>query len=445
MQILETVNADFRVASGFWENFVEQYWEKKPVVLKQPFGNPPLTSTEIFEATVAASDQFRAGRPGVPLRLFIERSRLSQDLGLHFPEASDGSLSHYTERLQARLGEQRFMFVLNNLQVYSYHLWAKMRNFLNGLYELTGVPSGAVDTDVFIGNYKRTAAGIHKDAAGTFTFVVEGRKRMVVWPYEFFQERLGNKDYRKHYFQFDGLDHDCFRDQATVLEGEPGDVLYWPSTYWHVGESDEPLHVSLNLSFYFPWQPLKFIGSTVNKLVESSLGTAAWAEMYSFNPKNIKETAQALPQEITLAMDALKQASSHPLFQKTAQLSWVSRVTGFGFSEVPPPLPLKALVESDIIQADPNYPIVWIPCSDYEMICSANGHSFTVPAHSNIAALIDLLNTGAKLRVKNLQDEFSGMTTDQQVEFELSGEDICILLARFYSWRALTVVSNYST
>ena len=42
-----------------------------------------------------------------------------------------------------------------------------------------------------------------------------------------------------------------YRDKA-VLEGGPGDVLYWPSHYWHIGEGAGSVSSMVTLAFFIP-------------------------------------------------------------------------------------------------------------------------------------------------------------------------------------------------
>ena len=61
-----------------------------------------------------------------------------------------------------------------------------MREFLRGLLaEISIQPM--VEGVLFFGNYDKTPRGIHKDPVDIFLFVIEGHKKMYLWPEEFFQ------------------------------------------------------------------------------------------------------------------------------------------------------------------------------------------------------------------------------------------------------------------
>lgn len=104
-----------------------------------------------------------------------------------------------------------------------------MRHFLAGLYARVGVPAHRAEVDLFAGSYARTRRGIHLDSAAVFCFVIEGRKRIRLWPGSTFPDDVG------YWYGLKGERKQ--RSKSMCLDGEPGDILYWPASYWHVGES----------------------------------------------------------------------------------------------------------------------------------------------------------------------------------------------------------------
>lgn len=430
------------VSSDFWENFVQEYWEKQPVVLQQPFQHQFVTANRIFQALVAASDDYRAGNRNVMQRFYVAGTRQEVELDKYLPQGNDRSSSGYGNRMTKQLNDQEFGLVAHSVQVYDALLWMQIRDFLSGLYKLIGLPASRTDADVFLGNYQVTPFGLHKDTAGTFTFVLEGQKRMVVWPYEVFKDKANRPDGLRHEVSLSGLDYEHFRDQAIVLEGNVGDVIYWPSTYWHVGESDGRLHFSLNVSLYFPWQPLSFISVIIKKMLEERLGPSAWADTYPFDPQAIPVSTQSLPSEIAATLNALREVANDPELQRTVYISWLNRTTACGFTNVPAPLEWKALDDYDVLQVDSRCPIICTLCTNDEMICSVNGHSFAIPSHPKLHKLIQRLNMGVSLTVKNIIDESSVEPSAESEEFDLSSQGLKSLLEHLIRLRAITTQSH---
>lgn len=74
----------FSPSSGFWANFVKRNWDRKPLVIKNPFSVPVSTTEEIFIALRNASDRFEKDGAHVKWRFYrgdegfmLEGSKLS--------------------------------------------------------------------------------------------------------------------------------------------------------------------------------------------------------------------------------------------------------------------------------------------------------------------------------------------------------------------------------
>jgi hypothetical protein len=84
---------------------------------------------------------------------------------------------------------------------------------------------------------------------------------------------------------------------------------------------------------------------------------------------------------------------------------WLNRATSFGFERVPPARPHKPLHDDIVVRADPEYPILWSPSGDREIVCSVNGNAFVIAAHPQILRVIRRLNSGEVCRVRELIGE----------------------------------------
>ena len=425
----EEMSSEFALSPASWAHLVEHHWEQKPLLIKQPFAGPLATAAELFQALVKAGDQFRAGDRSVTLRFYIEHALLQAEIGKHAPQSSDLSLKGYAQRLAPNLAGRGFALVLNDLQVYDARLWLRLREFLRGLYEFIGLPADTVAADVWLGNYDKTPAGVHQDRASNFMFVIEGHRRMHLWPDEFFRE-MKPTDY--------ALDYEPYLDEAITLEGEPGDLAYWPSSYWHIGESVGGLSVTLNLALYLKFRPSVDVLSHATRMVREHLGPLDQAQTYPFARERFQENAGTLPEQIELATKVLRQVSRDARLVQAIRESWLNRITGSGFTELPPASPWRSLDDAQVVRGCADYPILWLPAADDEIICSANGHSFTIAAHPKILQLIERLNTGEACRVKSLIAEHAGSIRVDDTEFVAEAEEIRALLEKLYTWHAIT-------
>lgn len=419
------------LSSDFWSHFVENYWSQRPCVFKQVFAAPPITLEDAFRAAVAVGEQYRIDEKNVRVRFYVENAWQQADVGKHLPEASDLSLDGYAERMKRKLRGRRFGLVINEFQKQDAALYLRLRDFLHGLYELTDVPANAADAVLFLGNYKSTPFGLHYDAAGShnFTFVLAGRKRLLTWPLKFF----GN---RQEMVQ--SLDYERYRDEATVLEGGPGDLLYWPSDYWHVAEACDPLPITLAVGHFRAPQtasadPLRLVA----RLLDMRLRASGIMEHYSYNRHDCQQNASQAEGILARTTEVLRDLSRDEQLERLLRVSWLNRITGFGFDCVPPPLPHEPLADDDIVRGDARYPVLWLPAADDEIVCSANGHSFSVPAHPKVLKMLERLNSGESCRVRDLVRAYKGTVKAGRVEFKATPQEIQAILERLYSLRAI--------
>ena len=177
---------------------------------------------------------------------------------------------------------------------------------------------------------------------------------MYLWPEEFFQ---------------DG-DHDAHLDsdfqyfvvtQIFVLEGEPGDVIYWPSGYWHVGESVGGLSISLSLALK-PLQPSSEVVDHLKQYIEEFVTASLDESHFPTTPEQLEESAALISEVTKLALKALQKASRDSDFAQAIQVSWLDRLTASGAIRAAA-VAVENLADDAFVQGSPEYPILWIPVS----------------------------------------------------------------------------------
>jgi 50S ribosomal protein L16 3-hydroxylase len=419
--------SEFALSSEFWQDFIENYWEKKPAIIKQPFARCLASSDEIFGALVKASDSFRAGDRSANMRFHTDHALLMSDVGKHIPSGQDRSVRSYARRVVQRMGCDKFDLMVNHLQVHNADLWLRLRAFFRPMYESVGFLPNNTEVVLFLRNYKATARGLHKDSASVFLFVIEGRKRMVAWPNEYFRDRRE---------VWETLDYDRFLGDATVLEGEPGDILYWPASYWHVGESDDELSLSLSVGLHLKYKPVEEVLEQVTRSIESRFRTASGMDKYPFDPNNPQQSAETLPVMMQEVTGALKELESSRELEHALKLAWLKRVTGYSFPKVPLPLPHRRLADDDVIRGERDYPVIWSDWTEGRVAVSANGHPFVATSKEDVVRLITRLNGGQAHSVGELINRCAASGAPPDVEF-LRG-----VLEKLYTLRAAIIVSG---
>jgi hypothetical protein len=352
-----------------WDRIAKEYWERRPVRIKHPFRHAIISPKEMFAAVVDAAARYSKDERNAVLAFQIEGKRVEADPRKFFPRRSDQTLSRYADRLAQMLRGRRFALIIEEIQMEAPRVWLRFREFLYGLARAGRVPA-RVKASVFVGNYKITPAGLHRGNSANFKFVVQGRKKLHLWPDKLFR---AEKNLART------LDVGRLLPSATTLEGRPGDIIYWPSDRWHVGECVGGLAVSVSLALYVKERPP---------------GTS----------------------------------------DRVARLNWT---TSSGFACVPPPLPRRALHDRTVVRINPDFPIKCLPDRNAEIICSANGYAFTVTAHPGVLKLLRQLNTGGRFRVAQLIRQHAGDFQSGRILFSAKQKDIRALLEKLYSLRAL--------
>ncbi|HEY8150067.1 MAG TPA: cupin domain-containing protein [Vicinamibacteria bacterium] len=412
----------------FWARFSEDHWENAPLVLRRPFPEPFATPARVWGALVAACERFRAGE-SVRLRLFGEQGLVVADLDRLLPDARDGCFTGYAARLARDPAWPAFTLVANYVHVHDHDLWLWARQFLSGLYARVGIPAHHADVDVFVSNRRRTPFGIHRDPASNFTFVLEGRKTMRLWPQDAFARRP----------RMDAEGDAGYGEQTLTLEGEAGDVLYWPSSYWHVADSTGELSATLNVSLYLdatadaPGFPgLDLVSQRARAIVGRRLRGRRPPATCEAGPLG----AAGLPEAIGQVLEAYEQIGREGALARDVIGVWLARLSAGGFDKVPPPLPAAPLQDRDEVWLDPAFPILCRPIGG-EVALSAQGRTVFWPrASAALVALVDRLNRGERVEVGRLLRE---LTSSRAAVAAFKS-----LLEMLASWRCLQRASSPS-
>lgn len=309
-----------RLATGTafdWDTFTDRYWDRQPVLYKA-IGTAPADEREVFDAAVLA------GRSPHPLAMppdvqfFVERRQQTRPRD-YLPAATDGSFDGYQRRLADRLAGQRYALVLHRFHTRSHPQWARGRDFWAGLWRRVGQPGTTAITTVFHGSYEHSPVGVHRDRFATFMYVLRGTKRMRFWPERPWTEPVTTI-----------LDYAPYLDGSLVAEVEAGDLLYWPSRYYHVGESagDAPA-TSINIGVPRTGHRAAY---EIDDLLD---GTVPAVTAPLLAPPTAGDRLPAtLPAPLTEALDALTAALSPA--HLTARLTARSPARRAGFWPSPP-------------------------------------------------------------------------------------------------------------
>jgi len=293
------------------------------------------------------------------------------------PRAKDICLPGYVARLNRDLAAGQLTMLVNDFQnELGWTFYNRLRQFLQGHYEIAGVPARA-EVDLFLGNYRRTPLGVHRDEADVFCFVVDGRKKFRLWPKESFRSsspRYGPGPYTK------------YMKGSVCLAGDPGDILYWPSSYWHVAESDGQLVSSLTLGLYHGYSVflalMKNIGEWYREIGGDERDPIGSLPFSNYRvPAELVSTAQ--------------RAEGRPgrLTQRLMRI-WMERITAYGFDRIPRLRRRATLETSEAVRANPISPILHWRCNG-DLVIAANGRSLAVTHDNEIVRMLGRVSRGS--------------------------------------------------
>ncbi|WP_404867491.1 JmjC domain-containing protein [Kitasatospora griseola] len=357
-----------------WDEFTAHYWDRRPVLIKA-VRPAPFELREVFAATALAT------RPPGPYRMpptaQFAVGRFQQTEPAHwFPRPGDGAFDGYRRRLDAELAafskETRYALVVHAFHAFHAGQWERQRAFFDPLWERTGLPLSGAITTLFHGNYEHTPVGVHKDRFATFLFALEGHKRMRFWRERPWTEPVTTKlDYRPHLAA------------SFTAEPEPGDLLYWPASYYHVGESvDGGAATSVNVGV--PREAHRavydvddlLLGRSRDAMVDPDVALvrlpAATALLSVPEPPTDGALPEALEQTLRIFRDYHDPARMQDL---VAALS-LGTLTASGLCPVPPPEPVRPLDDATTVRSRTR--VLHQPVEG-ALLCAANGHVLRSP------------------------------------------------------------------
>jgi 50S ribosomal protein L16 3-hydroxylase len=401
--------------SDFWRGFAEQRWERAPLVMRQPLPEPLATPEQLFAIAVAASERYRRdGRvTGIPsdrsgrIRLNIGNAALLTDVEQHLPLIDDGSLRGYAERMHRQFEGQPFELIIHQLQAYDIGLWRRLCRFVHGLNVQVGLPADKTEAVLFLRDHAATSFGIHQDDASVFMFILQGSKRLLAWPHETFQGKENS---------FASLDYERHRDTAMVLEGEAGDVIYWPSQLWHVGEAEAGLSASISLGLRLHHSPLADVISIATALLARRRAATA-IDTYPCDWSNPQRTAAALPAPMQHGLDQLKDLIDSGELAQALQMHWMNRVTGAGFVRAPAPGAAEPVCDQSIVGRRGEFPIAWRSWRPGYIMISAGGCTLPAAESPGVIGLLEKLSAGNPQPVGQLIEDCAALDTGEEPSY----------------------------
>lgn len=390
-----------------WPHFVQQFWNRRPVLYKR-LAQPPFEQGEVFRAAAMAADAHRADQAARLVRFTLGDEQLLQP-DETLPTIRDASFDGYRTRLRGLLETQRYALTINGLHAHDRALWLRERAFFAPLWQQIGQPLTGAITTLFHGNYEYSPVGVHKDRFATFLYALRGRKRMRFWARKPWRAAVSTV-----------VDYQAYLGDSFVGDVEPGDLLYWPSSYYHIGESvDGAVATSVNIGI--PIDEHRALYDVDDLLIGpfetprlNALGQNATRGLPAVAAPALVRTphrngvlAAGLPPALEAAMRAMRERLRPAALRESAMLASLKRWTAGGFEPVPVPHRRKTLADAAVVRGAPGFPLRGHAASGRGCWVAANGHLYrTTEAPAHVASLLDALNSGRAATVSQLLHGF---------------------------------------
>ncbi|MFF0837744.1 MULTISPECIES: JmjC domain-containing protein [unclassified Streptomyces] len=361
-----------------WSTLMERYWDRRPVLFRS-VAPAPFTAPEVFRAAVRGCATGGAGTPMPPNVQFTVDTVQRDGADGALPAGGDGAFDAYDARLAARLDDRRYALVVNGFHAFDAALWSRERAFFAPLWQIVGLPLTGAITTLFHGTYEHSPVGVHKDRFATFLFGLRGRKRMRFWPRRPWDEPVSTKtDYAHHIAA------------SVPAEVSPGELLYWPADYYHVGESATAapatsVNVGIPRDEHHTGYELEDLLADLDPArlagrggLDTLLGTTD-APLTAPGPAPGGVLAPALPEALTTVARALYDFADPVALRGRVAVLSLRRWTAGGFEPVPPAAAPRPLRDADRLRGDPQAPVLWAPDPDTGTLCAANGHETRTP------------------------------------------------------------------
>ncbi len=362
----------------------EHYWHRAPVV----FRNHGLG--EIFGSSSDILHGLRAmPGPDGPPRIYADGVRMDQ-AAQHYCTPADTSVRAYVDRLSREHEAAQVLVVTDDFERTNANIWFGCARLCSALFGAVGFPVGDAKVNVFAGTYSRTPFRFHKDVADSLSYVLSGHKRYLIWDYETVAQHLPlPRDARHENIRYDHYDYTQLMHCATVVDTQPGDLLYWPWDCFHLAE---PRDAEFSVTISFGIAPFAAPCSQIDTVAKRG---AYAMRSEPFVPGEQPEVVQGRAEAIRCALrdEEVREALDEQL---------LFRRTRFGFKRPLPPAAGATFDDDDqLISPLPNL-IAFKPHAG-GLLVSVNGHGFSTDEHPGLVSLLAELNRGEPLVVGDLR------------------------------------------
>jgi hypothetical protein len=398
---------------AFWKT-LEPAWNVRPMLIKRPFSKPFVDPQEFLGFLQRWGDEGRNGQRMIGVHM------IDADV---LPRGEDDTLEAFERRIADRWPRDWYLYLSDGVQQYDGSIWERAIQIIKpALRRQGGLPAGGMMLDLFYGKYKATPTGIHLDSSDNLAFVVRGPKRLIFWPPDRFTVKLSSPPQNPSHQQSLTGKYGDYLDGATVIDGEAGDVIYWPKEYWHISSSDNWSGM-VTLPIWWNASPAKIARAMVPRVLDLQ----GESRIYDMNVDDVVSTASTLPPSLERMVATAKSQVTARL-DSTARIAWAKFVTAYAFST--PPAPRAAVEVTDRTRVRVSHPIVSVDLGRAAAVIAC-GQQMLTPCRPLMSVVSDM-RTGSEHVVSDLAKKVSGAEPD-------AGDQLRQMVGQLVAFRALEI------
>ena len=333
----------------FWADFAKTTWEKKSVTIKN-IQSPLLQMDQktIFDLLVIYSDRCRKQKNADGMKFYLEGHRqFESEVLRHLPKRSDKSLLGYHDRMESQYED--YCLVCDELLQVNHDENANLAGFTSDLFAQVGLPNRFAEMGLYLGNYRKTPFGVHEDSCGVFSFPIVGVKRFRIWEPEFV---------KKNPKLAQSFSYSKFKDASQVLETHVGDMAYWPSSAWHIAESNGSFSATWSLGIWIDKKHSEVVSEITSKVYADLLGAKGNQAMTRLLPANADGKIESLPTQFLDTLASLRTVSAAEM-QTAFSVAWMAHSSKQGF-KIRPPAEMKLNASSVVKLRNSKRPVLWM-------------------------------------------------------------------------------------
>lgn len=377
----------------FWSEFSSKYWEKKHLQVKNFKSSlQKMDEAAVFKLLVSYSDQCRKNKNPKGFKFYIHGMQTSEsDILQILPDRKDKNFLGYHARMQKMFSD--YCLVCDELLSVESDQRSALTEFTDALHAHVGIPNRFSEMGLYLGNYQKTPFGVHVDHCGVFSFPVVGEKKFRLWTSEFVKKNPSLDrafKYEKH------------KKNSQILTAGPGDMTYWPSSAWHIAESDGAFSATWSLGVWVDRTHGKVFSEGVADLLRKKNRPSDQLSTTRF--KTLHESTgevKQLPQTYLDSILNLKKITTDELTDYFFQ-SWVRHISQKGLKTFPQSQ-IQIKQDSRIRLHSLNTPILWFlnPSNRTHISYCFAGVAVSSKLTQGLKSLILRLNKGETCLVRD--------------------------------------------